>query len=213
MTTKYSEAFERFWKSYPRKIAKPKAWQAWQKHVDETDAFMVTAIVANIEKRTRLRWWPRDAEKIPHPATWINQQRYLDEGWEDEIKKRTDGPPNSGPVQRRELPVDRGPEMDRWQTLLQRILFACIQLSGGFTDEQLKRLVAMKNATYRDMKAGADEEVAAAPTEILKKRAALEMAHAMADRFMHDVDRFLGTHYRGRVLAVAAKNKRQAVRA
>ena len=85
---KYTPLFEKWWQAYPRKTAKAVAFRAWQKHADESDAFMCKAMIDNLEKRTRLKWWPLQREKIPHAATWINQGRYLDEGWEDDIKTR-----------------------------------------------------------------------------------------------------------------------------
>lgn len=71
--------FDEFWKSYPRKIAKPNARKAWMK-LRPTEA-IAKKIIAGVEKwKTTNQWKKDDGQFIPHPATFLNQQR-----WEDEI--------------------------------------------------------------------------------------------------------------------------------
>ena len=87
---KYTPEFDAFWKVYPRKTAKVTAFKAWQKQVGDGDLFDDTwkQIVQDCEKRTRLNWWPADKSKVPHGATWINQRRWEDEGWEEDVRTR-----------------------------------------------------------------------------------------------------------------------------
>ena len=72
-------AFVDFWSSYPRKVAKGAAERAWLKlNADETlTARILHAVVA----QSKGEQWLRDAGAfIPHPATWLNQRRWEDEG-------------------------------------------------------------------------------------------------------------------------------------
>ena len=41
MKSDYSEAFERFWKLYPRKIGKRAAWTMWKREVERNDGLTV----------------------------------------------------------------------------------------------------------------------------------------------------------------------------
>lgn len=67
-----SEAFGDFWKAYPRKVGKGAAERAWTKALKHTDADQIIEAVRAVE-------WPSDAEFIPHPSTWLNGKRWLDE--------------------------------------------------------------------------------------------------------------------------------------
>jgi len=70
--TRVREGFDLFWKSYPRKTGKGAAEKAWAKAALKTPA---DEIVGKLAKYT----WPEDPQFIPHPATWLNQKRWLDE--------------------------------------------------------------------------------------------------------------------------------------
>jgi hypothetical protein len=76
--TIYTEDFEKFWKEYPNKKAKPIAFKSWAKlSLKERDDLMQV-----LPAHKRSDFWLRDEGRfIPHPATWINQRR-----WEDELK-------------------------------------------------------------------------------------------------------------------------------
>jgi hypothetical protein len=63
---------ERFWKPYPRKVGKGAALKAWRTACKTADP---EQIIAGL---TRFRW-PDDHKFTPHPATWLNAQRWLDE--------------------------------------------------------------------------------------------------------------------------------------
>lgn len=72
--------FESFWKLYPRKVGKPAACRAWLKM--EGDKYW-DAIRANIVMRLSTEQWERTPDRIqyiPHPTTYLNQRRWLDEG-------------------------------------------------------------------------------------------------------------------------------------
>jgi uncharacterized protein YdaU (DUF1376 family) len=67
--------FDAFWAEYPNKKAKGAAWNAWRKLAPTTDhtAQMIDAIRAQRHSRE----WREGF--IPHPATWLNQERWSDE--------------------------------------------------------------------------------------------------------------------------------------
>jgi hypothetical protein len=69
--------FDEFWSLYPRKIAKATARKAWQRLTAEQQLMAAKAINAHCEY-----WKTKETELefIPHPATWLNQER-----WEDEL--------------------------------------------------------------------------------------------------------------------------------
>ena len=72
----YIDRFDTFWKHYPRKVAKPNALKAWLK-LKPDDALTKTIISAISNQNLA----SREQQFIPHPASWLNAQR-----WEDEIK-------------------------------------------------------------------------------------------------------------------------------
>ncbi len=72
-------SFDEFWKLYPRKVGKGAAEKAWIKHA-KTDELAAT-IFAEVTAQSKSEQWLRDGGKfIPHPATWLNQRRWEDEG-------------------------------------------------------------------------------------------------------------------------------------
>jgi hypothetical protein len=75
------EAFEKvFWPKYPRRIAKKRALAAWKalklRH-DDQETF--DRIMDCLERHVKTEWIGRSEDKIPHPATWLNDRR-----WEDD---------------------------------------------------------------------------------------------------------------------------------
>lgn len=64
--------FEAFWLDYPRRTAKPRAWESWQRKRPPLDACR-----AAIKWQKETEQWQKGI--IPHPATWINQGRWTDE--------------------------------------------------------------------------------------------------------------------------------------
>ena len=88
----YSQNFLSFWKEYPNKAAKKKAYEAWQKleKKGNIEALLPTLLDA-IEKQKQAKEIKKAKGEFtpewPHGATWLNDKR-----WEDEveIKKRWD---------------------------------------------------------------------------------------------------------------------------
>ena len=74
----YSEAFQKFYEAYPRKIGKRKAFKAWARAVKRAPVNAIhDGAVALAEHHKRAGTDPRF---IPHPTTWLNR-----DGWEDEL--------------------------------------------------------------------------------------------------------------------------------
>lgn len=67
--------FDDFWLLYPKRMAKKDAKKAWDKlsEPQKTAALIACANWRNI-------WAAKDVEFLPHPATWLNGER-----WEDEL--------------------------------------------------------------------------------------------------------------------------------
>lgn len=71
------DAFETFWKAYPRKVGKDAARRAFAKV-----KVPVETLVAAVEAQKSSPQWTKDnGQFIPNPATWLNQGR-----WEDEVE-------------------------------------------------------------------------------------------------------------------------------
>ncbi len=81
------ELFESFWKEYPRKIGKGAAHKIWTKL--KPSQKLVAQIMKAVEDQKQCDQWQRDSgQYIPHPSTWLNQQR-----WDDEPgKEQPSGP-------------------------------------------------------------------------------------------------------------------------
>lgn len=75
----YTPEFEAAWSAYPRKDGKRKAFEAWQKAIKRD--MPVADMPAHIESRSFEPDWRKDEGRfIPHMATWINRDGWLDEG-------------------------------------------------------------------------------------------------------------------------------------
>ena len=75
--------FERFWLAYPRHVNKQAALKAFKK-INPDDAVM-EIILREIEHQSKSAQWTKDnGQFIPHPATWLNGNR-----WEDELPAET----------------------------------------------------------------------------------------------------------------------------
>lgn len=66
-------AFARFWQAYPRKVGKADARKAFDKACHKLAPEEITGAL----ERAKAAW--TDPQFIPHPATWLNGER-----WEDE---------------------------------------------------------------------------------------------------------------------------------
>ena len=197
---KYTPKFEKFWKAYPRKTAKVTAFKAWEKNAIEGDAFMPEAAIADVEKRTRLKWWPRDVSKIPHGATWINQMRWEDDGWEDEIKTREDGPPNTGPVIPQ--PKDDGPQLSSWQMMCNRLMRNYLLKHGVMTGPMLTAVIKSKNETLAELVPAIEEEL-----EVAEDRSSTrgELASTLAETLLRRFDSITSRNLCGAVIKLSRR--------
>lgn len=75
---KKMEEFEKFWKAYPRKVAKGEARKAWAQ--TEKIRPPVDKIIKALELAKQQDQWRKDGGMfIPHAATWLRAER-----WEDD---------------------------------------------------------------------------------------------------------------------------------
>lgn len=72
----YTDEFEAWWKTYPRRVGKGAAAKAYAKAVKLIDRERLTAITERYAKSVE----GSDEKFIPHPATWLNEHRFNDEG-------------------------------------------------------------------------------------------------------------------------------------
>lgn len=70
-------AFDDFWLLWPRRVARKDAMKAWHRL---TPSQQTKALDALVDWRTIFA--QRDEDKVPHPATWLNGER-----WEDELPR------------------------------------------------------------------------------------------------------------------------------
>lgn len=85
----HQKTFETFWKTYPRKIAKVKAKDMWKR---KNLGAIVDKIVAFVEQAKKTDQWSQ-TQYIPHPTTFLNQQRWEDDlaGYKSSVTKRGGG--------------------------------------------------------------------------------------------------------------------------
>ena len=70
--------FDKFWKVYPKKVAKADARKAWE----QTKAIRpdIETVIKAVQAASRTEQWMRGAGQfIPHAATWLRGER-----WEDQ---------------------------------------------------------------------------------------------------------------------------------
>lgn len=77
-TDTLSADFEAFWQQYPRKTAKKAALLAWRRaKIPQSE---LPSVLAALAEQKKSQQWTKDGGRfIPHPATWINQERWKDE--------------------------------------------------------------------------------------------------------------------------------------
>ncbi|CAB4204152.1 Helix-turn-helix domain containing protein [uncultured Caudovirales phage] len=68
--------FDRIWSVYPRKVSKGAALRAWQRLMTDDDAPTIDALVTAVERYAQSII---EMRYCAHLATWITQQRWLDE--------------------------------------------------------------------------------------------------------------------------------------
>lgn len=72
------DGFAEFWEIYPHKVGKQAARKAWAK-IKVTAELLATILAAVEAQKLGQAWRREDGEFIPHPATWLNGGRWLDE--------------------------------------------------------------------------------------------------------------------------------------
>lgn len=81
--TAQERRFDEFWSTYPKKVGKKAAQNAWKKA--KPDAELFKRIIQAVEAAKVSDQWTRgNGQYIPHPATWLNQGR-----WDDELDPAT----------------------------------------------------------------------------------------------------------------------------
>jgi len=74
------EQFEKFYAAYPRKVGKPNAFKAFE---SKKLYAMMDIVMGALEKQKKCPQWLKDnGQFIPHPATWIRR-----EGWMDQVQE------------------------------------------------------------------------------------------------------------------------------
>lgn len=175
------EAFEEFWATYPRRVARRAAEDAWIKACKRAP---FADILAGL--RARIAWWDRartDRTLVPHPATWLNQDR-----WADEIEPTpqaaaasiAQGNADAEARQRDEAEravAEGNPDLawrmikDRARSQVDKVLFAEIadRVDQGLDPEMI--LLSVKDATQELV----DEVLAAKATVFARDRAQIEL--------------------------------------
>jgi hypothetical protein len=72
---KSDEGFASFWAIYPRHVAKAAAVSAWEKALRRADAATIVAGAGRAADAMN----GTDRSFIPHPATWLNRDQWLDD--------------------------------------------------------------------------------------------------------------------------------------
>ena len=98
---------------------------------------------------------------MPHAATWINQMRWEDTGWEDEMPNRKDDPV-SAPLKYRPI-EDTSAPVSEWEALLNRFWVKYVRHAGGIMDEQVTQSLRIKRAVLKEMVPNIEDEIEAHP--------------------------------------------------
>jgi hypothetical protein len=72
------DRFEEWYKVYPRRVGRGQAERAW-KSLAPNDELVDTIIAATLAQRGQPDWTKDDGAFIPHPSTWLNGKRWLDQ--------------------------------------------------------------------------------------------------------------------------------------
>lgn len=75
--------FDLFWDAYPRKVGKGAARRSWLSSNGNRPA--MSTLLSALEQQKRSEQWTKDSgQYIPHPSTWLNQER-----WDDLVTSTT----------------------------------------------------------------------------------------------------------------------------
>jgi hypothetical protein len=191
---KTSPLFEQFWEAYPKKVSRIPAWQAWQKHVDESDAFLAKAVIDDVRKRNRMKAWPDDRTKIPMASTYLNQWRWEDE-WESEIKNHTVASKPTASTY-----VDDAPELTAGEMMCNRLMRDYIMLCQGMKDDEISSAIAVKSKTISEFEPAILEDIDQAED---KKAARRQGYFDLAKLFVRRLDIELGRNFTHRLIGSA----------
>ena len=75
----FDTEFDTFWQEYPKKVGKGAAKKAFEK-ARQGGVTLESLVTAVRRQKCGSQWSKDDGQYIPHPATWLNQER-----WEDEV--------------------------------------------------------------------------------------------------------------------------------
>ncbi|KKW00239.1 MAG: hypothetical protein UY34_C0033G0012 [Parcubacteria group bacterium GW2011_GWA2_48_9] len=73
-----TDSFTEFWTAYPRKTQKQIAFKSWCK-VNPDPELRMKILTAIAQQSKSPQWTKDEGQFIPHPATWLNQQRWDDQ--------------------------------------------------------------------------------------------------------------------------------------
>lgn len=65
--------FERFWNAYPRRVGQPAARRAFIKAIRKCS---LEELADGLERWTAYWTWRNAPQFIPHPSTWLNDERW-----------------------------------------------------------------------------------------------------------------------------------------
>lgn len=76
--TRALNGFDQFWEAYPKKVGKGAARKTWARILPTPE--LLQEILNSLGEQKYSDTWVRDAGRyIPHPTTWLNQERWADE--------------------------------------------------------------------------------------------------------------------------------------
>lgn len=81
------DGFDTFWATYPRKISKGAARKAWAKAIKTSPAADITAGAARFAAERQ----GQDPKFTPHPASWLNGERWTDEPEQPRLRAVSNG--------------------------------------------------------------------------------------------------------------------------
>lgn len=87
--------FSTFWKEYPHKVGKQAAIKAWNKLAPNEDD--LETILKALRRQKQSKMW-QEGIGIPHPSTYLNQARFMDEPIPEPEKKMV-------PIAKQENPI------------------------------------------------------------------------------------------------------------
>ena len=197
----YTKDFLEWYSHYPRKVAKVDAFKAWQKQIGNSeDMFNDVAKVAieDVKKRVRMKWFSPDKTKIPHPATFINQRRWEDEDWQDDINTRGKEHDAAGTTYVPREYIEDTYDCDSWMMFLNRQMRIYIFSAKGVSDGCLESMIKIKNDVHKQNVDMVREEIEIADNAV---RATAEMEFVMADLMLAQFDSITGRGFREPMLS------------